>query len=345
MKKILIIQNKILHYRKALYNELSKDYLITVIHSGEISVDETDNYHEIITKKRKVLFFYFQYQVLSEIKKDYDVIITMFDLHWFNNFLAFYLRPSQTKFIWWGQWLTKNKIANGLKIYFSNKNVKSIIYSEAEKNNLIERGVKPQNLIVANNTFDVGERYECFTEKNKNSILFVGSLDSRKELSVLIKAFHESLDRLPPSIILIIIGTGYEKQNLIDLVDSFKIQSRVIFKGKITSNKDLIEFYRKAFVSVSFGQAGLSVLQSLGYGVPFITKKNAISGGEITNIINNYNGFLCDDSIESLKEKILLIINTKKLASDMGENAFRYYTENCTIENMAQGFINAIELH
>jgi glycosyltransferase involved in cell wall biosynthesis len=95
---------------------------------------------------------------------------------------------------------------------------------------------------------------------------------------------------------------------LIDLVVSLKIQNRVIFKGKITSNKDLIEFYRNAFVSVSFGQAGLSVLQSLGYGVPFITKKNAISGGEITNIIDKYNGFLCEDSVESLKEKILLII-------------------------------------
>jgi len=343
MKKILIIQNKILHYRKSLYNELSKTYSITVIHSGEISVDQHDIYHEIITKKRKVLFFNFQYQILSEVKKEYDVVITMFDLHWFNNFLAFYRIPSQTKFIWWGQWLTKNKIANCLKIYFSNKNVKSIIYTEAEKNNLIERGVKPQNLFVANNTFDVGERFECFKEKNKNSILFVGSLDSRKELSVLIKAFHEILDRIPHSIILIIIGTGNEKQNLIDLVVSLKIQNRVIFKGKITSNKDLIEFYRNAFVSVSFGQAGLSVLQSLGYGVPFITKKNAISGGEITNIIDKYNGFLCEDSVESLKEKILLIINTKNLAGAMGKNAFRYYSDNCTIENMAQGFINAIE--
>jgi glycosyltransferase involved in cell wall biosynthesis len=233
MKKILIIQNKILHYRKSLYNELSKTYSITVIHSGEISVDQHDIYHEIITKKRKVLFFNFQYQILSEVKKEYDVVITMFDLHWFNNFLAFYRIPSQTKFIWWGQWLTKNKIANCLKIYFSNKNVKSIIYTEAEKNNLIERGVKPQNLFVANNTFDVGERFECFKEKNKNSILFVGSLDSRKELSVLIKAFHEILDRIPHSIILIIIGTGNEKQNLIDLVVSLLILT-VSFTNKVS---------------------------------------------------------------------------------------------------------------
>ena len=35
MKKVVIIQNIIPHYRIALYNELSKYYNIIVIHSGD----------------------------------------------------------------------------------------------------------------------------------------------------------------------------------------------------------------------------------------------------------------------------------------------------------------------
>ena len=138
---------------------------------------------------------------------------------------------------------------------------------------------------MANNTFDVGERSKCFQEPEKNTILFVGSLDQRKELDVLLKAFSEIIEVIPKSINLVIIGDGEEKENLIKLIEKLSLKKRVSMKGKITSNVDLIEYYKKALVNVSFGQAGLSVLQSFGYGVPFITKINAISGGEK----NKYN--------------------------------------------------------
>lgn len=62
-----------------------------------------------------------------------------------------------------------------------------------------------------------------------------------------------------------------------------------------------------------------------------------------TNIINDYNGFLCEDTIASLKDKITLLALNKTLAKEMGKNAYEYYTEKCTIGNMANGFINAIE--
>jgi len=39
MKNILIIQNEIPHYRIALYNELSKAYNVTVLHSGKIQLE------------------------------------------------------------------------------------------------------------------------------------------------------------------------------------------------------------------------------------------------------------------------------------------------------------------
>ena len=117
------------------------------------------------------------------------------------------------------------------------------------------------------------------------------------------------------------------------------------FHGKITDIGVLSKFYFDAICSVSFGQAGLSVLQSLGFGVPFVTKKNAITGGEINNIINNYNGFLCEDSVESLSSKLVFLSNNIEHSMKMGENAFNYYSENCTIEKMSNGFKLAINSH
>lgn len=343
MKKILIIQNKILHYRKALYNELSDYYEITVLHSGDISLNKKDRYKEVITKKIKFLFFDIQNSLFSEVRKDYDVVIAMFDLHWIKNFIIPYIINRNTDFIWWGQWLTHKKFSNYLKIYFSNKNFKSILYTEYEKKRLVKAGVKGEKLFVANNTCDVVDRHECYKELNKNIILFVGSLDRRKELDVLINAFSKNCAVIPNSINLVIIGDGKEKDNLIKLIEKLSLEKRVFLKGKIISSIELVEYYKKALVNVSYGQAGLSVLQSFGYGVPFITKINAISGGEKTNIINGYNGYLCEDNEDSLGSLLRMLSNDQNLARKLGMNAYKYYTEKCTIRAMAKGFINAIE--
>ena len=344
MKKLLIIQNKIPPYRKGFYNELSKSYDVTILHSGERTFTKEDSFNEIISNKTIFLSLNFQHKVLSEINKDYNVVIAMFDLHWCFNFIIPYILNKNSKFIWWGQWQTNKQIIDKLKIYISNKkNVTSILYTESEKLNLIKHGAIKEKLFVANNTLDVGIRPCCFKELEKNTILFVGSLDKRKQLDVLIIAFNEILSLIDDRIVLVIIGDGEEIDNLLNMIKQYKLQERVFLKGKITLNEDLVKFYKRAIVNVSFGQAGLSVLQSFGYGVPFITKVNAISGGEKTNIINGHNGFLCQDSLIALKDKLVLIVNDDFLARKMGENAYIYYSEKCTIKNMAEGFINTIE--
>lgn len=344
MKKVLIIQNKILHYRKALYNELSTKYNVTVLHSGEKSLTKEDNYKEIISNKTKILYFEIQHDVLSEVRNNYDVVVAMLDLHWLNCLLIPYFIKNKTNLIWWGQWLTGNIIADKFRIYFSKGKRNSILYTESAKKEFINKGVSEKKLFVANNTIDVEIRYKCFNELNKSNILFIGSLNKRKQLDVLLMAFKEIIHDIPKSINLIIVGNGEEKDKLNTLIGELELNDRVFMKGKITSNKLLLDFYKKAIVNVSFGQAGLSVLQSFGYGVPFITKVNAISGGEKTNIIDGYNGYFCEDTVESLKSKLLLIIGNKELAKELGKNAYDYYSEKCTIKNMAKGFIDAIEI-
>ena len=345
MKKVLFIQNKILHYRIALYNELAKHYDITVLHSGQKTITDMDSYKEIQTKTINFGTFKFQSSVISEVKKDkYDVIISMFDLHWINNILAMYLHKKKTKFIWWGTWLTGNKIADRIKLFLTNHEYSSIFYNQEAKESFIRLGVDEKKLFVANNTFDVGERIKCYEFNTKNNILFVGSLNKRKQLDILINAFFNIADKLPNFVNLIIIGDGEELDELQKLVKKIKLEDRIIFLGKITDNNKLIEFYKKAIVSVSYGQAGLTVLQSFGFGVPFITKINAISGGEKTNIKHGENGLFCEDNILSLKENLLKVCTNIKYAKLLGRNAYNYYGNYCTIENMAKGFINAIEL-
>ena len=83
MQSILILQNEIMEYRKAVYNDLANYYNVVVLHSGGPSVNKSDRYSEIITPSRRFGKFYFQPRSpLSKIADSFDAIIVMFDLAW-----------------------------------------------------------------------------------------------------------------------------------------------------------------------------------------------------------------------------------------------------------------------
>lgn len=343
-KRILILQNKILHYRKAFYNELSNYYDVTVLHSGKSTLNPDDKYQELVVELKKLGPFYIQSGVLNAIKDEqYDVIISMFDLRWVNNIIAMYVCRCDVKFIWWGAWITKNSIANNIRVYLANKNNPSIFYTHEAKADFEDLGVSSEKLFVANNTIDVGRREKSYKNSVKNKILFVGSLDKRKELDIVISSFYEIVNIIDKSIILTIVGDGFEAENLKKQVQKLELENRVVFKGKITDVDLLRDYYKESLASVSFGQAGLSVLQSFGYGVPFITKSNAISGGEINNIKDGYNGYFCQDSAESFQGSLLKLCTNINLARELGKNAYDYYSDYSSIDNMVQGFRDAID--
>jgi len=344
MKEVLILQNKILHYNKPLYNYLAKKYKVTVLHSGNISKFKDDIYNELIVNTTNIGPFIFQHKVISEVRSlKYDVVIAMFDIKWVNNILAMYFKNKQTRFVWWGMGFGKNSIANKIRIYLSKKSNSIVLYTKNAQEVFEKNGLNKNKLFVANNTFHIEKREKAYLNLEKNILLFVGSLDRRKENEKLIIAFSHIVNNINKDIKLVFIGNGQEKINLIELVSSLRLENRVLFKGKITDTDELKNYYKLAIASVSFGQAGLSVLQSLGYGVPFITKKNAVSGGEIFNIVDTHNGILCEDSIISLEDSLKEVCNNIEKSKLMGEKAYIYYNQYCTIQNMVQGFVNAIE--
>ena len=344
MKSVLIIYNYILHYRKPLFNLLSEDYDLTVVHSGEQTVTSTDSYCEIIVPVVKMGPVYYQKGVVSLLKKQgYDIVIALFDVRWLSTLASFRYKNRTGQFIWWGAWITGNKLANYTRTLLTKKSHANVFYTAEARNQFKMQGVSEKILYVANNTFDVGEPIKSYDNEIKTRILFVGSLDERKQNDVLIQAFHSALAQIPGTIILTIIGEGQQKETLQEIVQKNGIENRVEFIGQVTDSGKLRDYYREAIFSVSFGQAGLTVLQSLGYGVPFVTKINAISGGEKTNIQHGSNGIFCEDSITSLASYIVKLCNDLDRARSMGMNAHNYYQDYCTMSNMAQGFKDAME--
>jgi glycosyltransferase involved in cell wall biosynthesis len=342
-KKILFLQNKILHYNKPLYNFLSDIYDVTILHSGSTSINSNDTYKEIIVNMKKFGPFIFQYSVIKEVlSSKYDVVISMFDIKWINNILALYLKSKNVKYIWWGIGYGKNKIGNIARNILVNKSDGLILYSNRDLDKFISAVKDKGKIVIANNTYYVKNPIKSY-EHEKEYLLFVGSLDERKELNIVLKALKNTIKKIPEDIKFIIIGEGKEKEKLINYVEKENLINKVIFKGRIADNSILKEYYKNAIISISFGQAGLSVLQSFAYGVAFLTKKNAISGGEITNIIHNKTGILCEDNIKSLEDNLIYLCNNKAYSKELGKNAYEYYQNNATMREMVNNFIKMIE--
>ena len=75
---------------------------------------------------------------------------------------------------------------------------------------------------------------------------------------------------------------------------------------------------------------------------PYITHKNAISGGELENIIDGYNGFVCND-LEHVIEKMVECTEDHKLRLRLEKNCSEYYRNRASMPILVSTFIEAVD--
>ena len=326
---------------------MNQFYDVTVLHSGSPPYDENHSYKIITTKVIKATPFFLQSGLFhAYFNKRFDVVILLFDIRWLN-VIIFLLFASifnfKCKVITWGAWKTNRLFLDSIRCWLMQKADANVFYCVNSKSDFLASGLPECKAFVANNTFKVEVDVPCYLYKHKDVILFVGSLDARKRNIDLIQGFAAVIDQIPEKIRLVFVGDGVELELLKKEVAHLKLIDRVVFSGRMNSQDELIEYYNRALCSVSYGQAGLSVLQSIGFGVPFVTLKSAISGGEISNIEDGYNGILLENGSASLHKMLIKVSNDENYARYLGMNAYAYYQKYCKLEHMVNGFVEAIE--
>lgn len=341
MKKVLIIQNKLFHYRKALYNKLSDSYQITVLHSGVPTITKDDLYTEVIKSSIKIGPFYLQKGIKAEIKRgEYDVIIAMFDLRWINN-IVLGLTYNRPKLIYWGHRYSNRKIINSVRNFLMRKSDGLILYNDSEVSKIKKAGICDKKIFIAENTIHVSNS-ENLSTKDKSIFLYVGRAQKRKRIDLLMKAFANIKDEIPKNVIIGIVGEGEENLILKNLALEIDISDRVIFYGKITDEEHLKDIYSKAYAYVSPDAIGLGAQHSFAYGVPVITRSNGYKGAEFDKLENNINSRLFQSNNE-LESILLQFISEPSLIQNLGTNAFELYSKKLSMKNMVEGFKKAIE--
>ena len=220
---------------------------------------------------------------------------------------------------------------------------KIIVYTQSQKKELEESGLKIPILAAPNALLSSKKMVTNGEEQQITNILYVGRLVTDKKPFLLLKSFHSVIDALPKTANLIFIGEGDERQKMEAYIKNHQLSNRVFLKGHISDYKQLKQLYFDSLLSVSPGYIGLSAIQSFGFGVPMLVSKNENHSPEIEAVNADNSMFFETDQIDSCAKQLLAFykdikfwIAKRQMISDECKNKY-------SAENMAKTFLTLVE--
>lgn len=214
---------------------------------------------------------------------------------------------------------------------YSVKKAKRIItISEASKNDIIKHyQVTPDRVMVTYPGFkptlsqkppeikmdQILKKYGI----NGNYLLFVGTLQPRKNIARLIEAFSKLNS---PSINLVIVGkAGWLYEEIYAAPKKFGVEKRVKFLDYV-SDEDLSILYKNAlcFVLPSLYEGfGLPILEAMSNGCPVVTSNVS----SLPEAAGTAAVFVDPESVQSIKEGIEKVTQDQRLRRKLIENGFK----------------------
>lgn len=182
---------------------------------------------------------------------------------------------------------------------------------------------------------------------NRKIVIFVGRLSAEKGIDCLIKAIA-IVKKTIPSVLLLIIGEGPLKNDLVKQVDNAYLQGEVKFLGWLNHRK-LPGYYGAADVFVSptvatdWGSEGLGLtfIEALASGTTVIGTK---AGGIVEIIKDGENGILVPQrSPAKLAEAIIKVLKSPELKVRFQANTSRMIKENYDWSVVESKYKTAIE--
>jgi glycosyltransferase involved in cell wall biosynthesis len=194
----------------------------------------------------------------------------------------------------------------------SKRDIQNIYKISENKISVIGEGVDNRFKTISNKQLldRVRKKYHL----PKRFILFVGTIEPRKNLPLLLSAFAKIKDKF--GIKLIVVGKlGWKYENIFNTASQLKIKNDFIFTGFVEDN-DLPAIYNlaKVFVYPSYYEGfGLPVLEAMACGCPVITS----STSSLSEIVGNAAILINPTNIKDITEVILKIVSNKKLKLEL----------------------------
>jgi glycosyltransferase involved in cell wall biosynthesis len=222
-----------------------------------------------------------------------------------------------------------------------------ILYSDFERQ-FIKANLK--KVFTANNTInqykyrtagtscDMKKMYQI---KQQKSVLFVGRIEPRKRLDMLVTAFSSEIRDHA----LVIVGPGIDK----GLKAKIEQCDNIYYLGPIYELDRLSELYSSSDLFCMPGHIGLGINEAFLFGLPVVTATiepgtSMVSSEPLMLFRDKFNGlsFKPDDQ-NDFNRKLVYLLENDRERNRLSKNARKTFEEKAKIEYMFQGFLDAIE--
>jgi len=345
--KIIILYNKLFHYRIPVWNELAKMCDLTVAYSegdGRAPEGMEVLFRILYLPAKDFKGFVLQKTNIRKLCRQYDAVIAYGNiawlkystLPWFNRTPVIYHTIGVSAS--YGKGFDEHKEWDKIRNFFYSKADALAFYTDYPIAKYESMGIPREKMFVAPNTVAVAPVKD---KVKKNTLLVIGTLYKEKGIQILLDVYKKLMPvcDLP---LLNIIGKGPDYDTINQWIQDNGMQNLIVLRGAIYDIDEKAKFFAQALACISPKQAGLTVLESMGYGVPFISTKNAITGGELFNVHNGVDGVVMENEAE-LTDVVRDIANKPDKYIAMGLKAKEFYDNNRTPKHMAQGFWDAIQ--
>ena len=260
----------------------------------------------------------------------YHVIVHGMLDPWFNQFIFKYIK----KFIYWI--LIQHRILRDANlVLFTSKEEENL----AKKSNFYLYDFKSDilKLPIDKNPYKYNKKDNSFYKKfpklkNKKIILYLGRIDKKKGLDLLIKAFAILIKKNDSNKeIHLVIAGPYEfffYTKMINLIKSLKLDKFITMMGPLYNKLKWDAFNSCDVFCLPTHQEnfGITIAESLSVGKPVITTNKT----NIWKILRNYkSGFTSNDDYNGLLKSLIKwnLLKTKEY-KQMSKNSFKCFKEN-----------------
>lgn len=226
----------------------------------------------------------------------------------------------------------------GRRLFMKNFSA-MIAYSHKGAREFTELGIPSHKIFVASNAVAPRPQGSPPTKPEINihpaTLLFVGRLQQRKKVDLLIRACQQLPPELQPR--LKIVGDGPYREYLESLARN--IYPNTEFLGAVHGSH-LIPLYASADLFVLPGTGGLAVQEAMANGLPVIVARG---DGTQEDLVRPENGWqIPGDDLAALRQVLEEALSDPKRLRKMGAKSLRIVKQEINIEAMVAVFLNAI---
>jgi glycosyltransferase involved in cell wall biosynthesis len=173
-------------------------------------------------------------------------------------------------------------------------------------------------------------------DQDQPVLLFVGRLQERKRIDILLKACGSLSEEVQPK--LIIVGDGPIRNKLEEMA---RIEYPQTHFAGAKYGDELRSYFDKADLFVLPGTGGLAVQQAMSRALPIVV---AQGDGTQDDLVRAENGWQVEPGNQAaLQDVILEALSDIRKLKEMGGESFRIVQEEINIDKMVETFIEAVD--